>query len=279
MFEADLRTVRVSSIVEMPTELGNRCLLFQKLGLNAYWNTEEELMDALTKSIDDKTCLDVCLKSSRCQAFWELFQQGITPFNKKDPIRLSEYGGRYWVVEGKHRVCLAKRARVEKIDAYIWPLAEDVKSLLPLEGELGSYQFEHLIGIDGNLRINGETAILWVDSPHGLPPSRFAFSAAPLSVRQDTSGKLVEIFPGLKYRVVVKEVLKKVGIFQRQKFLSVRSEVIVEANHKKTRIWLLSGPAKEVLSSQPAPSIKTLYRFGCWRKHHKKLLSSMCFGV
>jgi len=41
----EFHVVKVSDIVEFPTKLGNRCLLLSKLGFNAYWNTEEEILD------------------------------------------------------------------------------------------------------------------------------------------------------------------------------------------------------------------------------------------
>lgn len=86
--------VNVSDIMEYPTEMGSRCLLLQHFGLDVYWNTEEEILDALTNSAGDPECLDICLKTSRCQAFWKQYQKGLTPFAESDPIRLLEYDGK-----------------------------------------------------------------------------------------------------------------------------------------------------------------------------------------
>ncbi|WP_422445320.1 hypothetical protein [Thermoanaerobacterium sp. DL9XJH110] len=279
--EPELRTVRVADIVEFPTELGNRCLLLHELGLNAYLNTEEELFSALTESARHSEYLNICLQHSRCRAFWNMFKKGITPFNERDPIRLIEHGGRYWVIEGKHRVCLAKRAGVESLEAYIWPLQEDMESLLSPEGNPGHFQFHYSLTLGNRQQAQGEAAILWVSSPHGIPLTRFDFSPVLLDARQDTEEKLITLFPGLIYRVSVTIMTKRLGIFQRRELLSVKSEVFIEPNHKKTKIWLLKVPAEEALSLRPAGllPLTTVYRFGCWRQHHLNRLSRTCFGA
>lgn len=118
--EPEYRIVNVADIAEFPTRLGSRCLLLKKLGLDAYFTTEEELLEALTESAGNSELLRICMESSRCSVFWEKFREGTTPFTEYDPIYLNEYNGRYWVVEEKHRVCLAKRAGIEKIEAFVY---------------------------------------------------------------------------------------------------------------------------------------------------------------
>jgi hypothetical protein len=95
--KAELRTVKVADIAEFPTELGSRCLLLQQFGLSPYRNTEEELLETLTETAAQPVLLDICLQSSRCQKFYRAFPKGCTPFSETDPIRLLEFGGRYWL--------------------------------------------------------------------------------------------------------------------------------------------------------------------------------------
>jgi hypothetical protein len=196
-----LKTVQVADIAEFPTALGNRCLLLNELGLDPYVNTDEELLDALVESAKNPKMVNICNKSSRCKAFWEKFQQGITPFIERDPIRLLEYNGRYWVSEGKHRVCMAKRSGVKSIDAYVWPLEEDEYSFLPPEGEQGRFVFQCTYFQGKSCRAKGDVAVLWIQSPYGCPPSRFDFGPAALDGRLDTRGELRLLFPGLSYSI------------------------------------------------------------------------------
>lgn len=279
MQKAELRVIRVIDIAEFPTELGNRCSLLPELGLSAYWNTEEELLEALTESARQPGALDICLRSSRCRRFYEAFREGRTPFGDKDPIRLLEYGGRYWVVEGKHRVCLAMRAGVENLEASVYYLEEDTESLLPHEGKPGRFRFclSFFLGFGGPEEIRGSVAYLWVHSPPGTIPGRFDFRGAWLDAPQSTVGRWTELFPGLRYRVSANKELRKRGFFRRREQYFVESEVAIEPDHAKTKVWLMEASAAEVLGPQLAgpPSFRTVYRFGCWRRGHLKQLSRM----
>lgn len=78
--ECNVKIIDVSDIPEFPTDLGSRCLLLTKLGLNPYFNTEEEILEALEMTAADPKYLEICLKSSRCQGFYEQFKEGKTPF-------------------------------------------------------------------------------------------------------------------------------------------------------------------------------------------------------
>lgn len=280
--KAEFRIVNVSDIVEYPTELGNRCLLLRQMGLNPYFNTEEEIMDALTESAEHPEHLETCLKYSRCQAFWNSFKEGKTPFVDRDPIQLDEYGGRYWVVEGKHRVCLAKRAGVKSLQAYVWHLPEDSESLVPNEGKPGHYRFLYTYPLGRATEAKGDAAILWVKNPTGaIMPRWFGHHPVLLGMLQDTKGEYVSPFPGFSYCINAAWMTRKAGIFRKQEFLSVETEIKIEEDHQKTKIWLITIPAREAFSLHPAGllPLKTIYRFGCWRKHHAKLLSSICFGL
>lgn len=66
------------------------------------------------------------------------------------------------------------------------------------------------------------------------------------------------------------------GLFWRRKEIVVESEVIVEPNHENTRIWLMIGNADEILSPYSAGirRLHTIYRAGCWRKHHMERVES-----
>lgn len=279
MGRLELRAVRVADVAEFPTELGNRCLLLQELGLSAYRNTEEELLEALTESARQPGMLRTCLRSSRCRRFYEAFREGRTPFGDKDPIRLLEHGGRYWVVEGKHRVCLAMRAGVESLDALVFHLEEDTESLLPPEGGPGRFcfRFSFSLGPRGPGEIRGSVAYLWVQSPPRALPGRFDFKGAWLDALHDTGGGWTEVFRGLQCRVSAGKELERRGFFRRRERFAVESEVVVAPDHAKTRIWLVEVAAAEVLGPRLAgpPSFRTVFRFGCWRRRHLKELERM----
>ncbi len=272
------RIVKVSDIVEIPTELGSRCLLLQELGLSAYRNSEEEILEALIETAKRPELLDKCLTYSRCQKFWNAFNQGDTPFTERDPIRLLEYEGRFWVVEGKHRVCLAKRAGIQNLEAVVYRLKEDTESLLIPEGKPGRYCFSSFFDTSArnNQGAGGTLAYLWISSPPGIIPGIFDFRGAWLDVPQNTGGFFTELFPGLKYKVSVCRKVEKRGFFRRKEWLVVESEVLIDPDHPKTKIWLLEVPAEEIFSQRSfVPSFKTVYRFGCWRNKHIKQLSQM----
>lgn len=278
LLKPEPRVVKVANIVEFPTKLGNKCLLLEKLGLDAYWNTEEELLKALTESAERPEMFDICLTYSRCQRFWQAFKQGFTPFAERDPIILVEHEGRFWVAEGKHRVCLAKRAGVESLEALVYRLKEDTKSLLPPEGEPGRYYFSYSFGSGprGVEDVRGTVAYLWVNSPPGVTRGRFDFRGAWLDASQSTGGTPVELFPGLRYRILVRRELERRGFFRRRERFVLESEVSIQPDHPRTKVWLLEVPAAEVSVLRPgAPSFRTVYRFGCWRRGHLMQLSEM----
>ena len=275
--------VKVADIMEYPTELGNKCSLLREFGLNAYWNTEEQLFEAITESATQPNSLEFCLKSSRCRKFYEIYGEGRTPFSERDPIRLLEYGGRYWASEGKHRVCMAKRAGVESLEALVYHLAEDTETILPHEGEHGHFHFSYsfLLGTRKQEEVRGTAGYLWVTIPPGFHHSRFGFRGGWLNVSLDTEGELRELFSGLQYSVSVKKELERVSFFRRMERFTVESEVIISPNHPKVKIWLLEIPAKELpgFCYKGTLSLHTLYRAGCWRMSHLKQLSGNCLSM
>lgn len=278
MRKTELCIVQVANIAEFPTELGNRCSLLPELSLNAYRDTEEALLEALTESACRPNLLETCLRNSRCRRFYEAFQEGRTPFGEKDPICLLEYGGRYWVTEGKHRVCLAKRAGVESLEVFVYHLEEDTESLLPHEGKPGRFRFcsSFYIGSKGPEEIQGLVAYLWVHSPPGVVPGRIDFGGAWLDASQHTGETWVELFPGVRYHVSTNKRSERRGVFRRRERFAVESEVVIEPNHPKTRVWLLEAPAEAAgFRFGGPPFFRTVYRFGCWRQRHLRQLSRM----
>jgi hypothetical protein len=265
----ELITVKVANIVEFPTELGNRCLLLQELGLNAYSNTEEELFDALTESAKNPEKLNICFKYSRCQKFWKAFKQGHTPFTEHEPIRLLEHKDQYWVMEGKHRTCLAKRAGVESLEAVIYHLKEATESLLPSEGNPDRFYFQ--CSIVGR-KIHGTLAYLWVSTPPGSVSGKFDFHGAWLDTDINTGGEFLNVLSGVEYRTLIRKKQKRLHFFQFQEEFIIESEVLIKPNHTKTKVWLLEVPAAEVFGFDP-PSFHTVYRRGCWRQSHMFRLS------
>lgn len=277
--ECNIKVINVSDIPEFPTDLGSRCLLLTKLGLNPYFNTEEEILEALEMTAAAPKYLEICLKSSRCQGFYEQFKEGKTPFFEQDNIRVAEYRGRYWVTEGKHRVCMAKRLGVEKIQAVVTQLKEDIYSRLPCTGQPGRYKFHFIMEDDRQkCKCKGEIALLWVGKlkqeciyidPH-LP--------APLHWMYDTDGKWFELTDGVKVKVQTASREVK-GLFSTSKIIKeIKSEVVISPGHRKTRIWLFSVKPKDKHSNvftTPLDKLelKTLYRFGCWRKKHENRIS------
>lgn len=276
--------VRVADIAEFPTALGTRCALLRVLGLDPYVNTEEELLDALTESALVPEMLKICLEDSRCQEFWRKFQEGRTPYVGRDPIRLLEHGGRYWVVEGKHRVCLAKRAGIEALEAVVWHLSEDVMTLLPSVGVPGHYYFRYgcIVGRKGMEALKGYIAFLWVDHPHFS--SGFFLGSGWLDAGQDTNGEWKDVLPGVSFRVAVAKEIETRWFFKARKHYTVVSEIKIAGDHPKTKIWLmevpiqvLQMPAQRLFGagedSGSLPACRTVYRYGCWRQRHLKWLS------
>jgi len=266
-----LSTVNVSDIVEYPTELGYRCGLLQKLGIDPYLDTEEKVYEALTESAKDPKNRAICLNYKRCRTFWNEFKQGRTPFVEDDPIRLVEFGGKYWVNEGKHRVCLAKRFGVPTLVAHVEHLEEDIYSLLPEEGKPGQFHISYSITCPTNHKkgqeYEGSVALLQV-----YVPKLKLFNKMWLDVTKDTKGEFVEVIPGIKYRVTTKKERSRRGFFffkEKLEKLTLEAELHISSNHPKTKVWLMEIPIKCFLVSfgiSKQLDFRTLYRRGLWRK-------------
>ena len=160
-----IKDVIVSDIIEYPTSLGERCKILEMASLSTYSETEEALMDVLEESAKDAKRIEICTSSSHCGGFYNHFINGKTPFFDKDPIKLSEFGGKYYATEGKHRVCMAKRLGIPIIEArvyqdssnWFYPLAEVKPNIDSM-----TYCFKHSVTSKNRL-IGGDGAILWIE--------------------------------------------------------------------------------------------------------------------
>lgn len=152
-------------------------------------------------------------------------------------------------------------------------IAEFPTALLNAPGRF-SFQCEYPQG--HHHQAKGDIAVLWAKSLHNSPPSRVDVEPTALDVSLDTYGKLCHVLPGLSYRVTVSS--RKSGFLWRHEQLIIQSEVIIEENHAKTKIWLLKGAAKDILGDHPMGlrQMSTVYRFGCWCNRHFNRLFRTC---
>ena len=260
-----IKDVIVSDIIEYPTSLGERCKILEMASLSTYSETEEALMYVLEESAKDAKRIEICMSSSHCGGFYKCFISGETPFFDKDPIKLSEFGGKYYATEGKHRVCMAKRLRVPVIKARVYQEASDW--FYPLaEVKVGvdsmTYCFNHRI-TSKNRPIDGDCAILWVE---GRPFSNTGFNFVQrLDRTKDTNGKEIQVLDGLRYSVNV----TKEG-WLRPVYMITSTVMIDEQILPKCKVWLLRADMEKIFS-YPSSSLKdfeTIYRVGLWREQH-----------
>jgi|GEM_PF-1041605 len=274
MVSSELKRVPVDRIAEFPTELGNRCYLLKTIKLHPYCDSEEVLAEALEESARDPDVFrNVCLSYSPCRKFYDEYQKGNTPFFNLDPIRLEKYGEKYWAIEGKHRVCVAKRAGVKEIDAYVYELSENFHELLDQDGSSGTFAFESITYLRyGRVpRFAGAIGILMVDVPNRLRseyPESHLLNHFFLDETRNTDGQWKQVLPGIRFRVMV-EIKRPWFLIFGSKRIVVRSEIVIDPDHEKTKVWLARYSFEE-------RRLKTLYRFGRWRNiHFEKLLKAM----
>lgn len=247
--------VLVSNIVEYNWMLGARCYLLARNGLHPYSNTEEEIIDFLKESAKDSGLLSFCCESSRCGAFHEAFMKAETPFTRRDPIRLLEYDGKYWVYEGKHRVCMAIRSGVKYIDARVHHLEKDTESLIDPCGTPGIYTFKASYGLKHS---SGELAILWLNPPRGSDYSEYSIGPIALNTSFAVSKHREEVIPGVFVEI------KRKSRWNMLRPLTVEATVTIEPEHYNTAIWLYCISSNRRILSEP----RTLFRYGRWRRKH-----------
>lgn len=105
----------------------NRCIvwnIFQTLDLVNIFKKDYKVFDVetmLEASSYNEEILELCSNYDTCSYILEKFRNGIysTSEEMHDNIELTEYKGYYFPVEGKHRVCIAKRFKIPKIYAEV----------------------------------------------------------------------------------------------------------------------------------------------------------------
>ncbi|MCL2220804.1 MAG: hypothetical protein FWC20_00585 [Oscillospiraceae bacterium] len=250
--------IKVSDVAEFPTQLGMRCKLFAVRGYNAYSDTEEKLMAALESFKGDPEALEICKSSSRCGAFWHLYQQGITPFLDKERIIASHYNGKYWIDEGKHRTCMAMMAGIEEIEVDVWDSGGWRVRLDPV-GNSGEYEFSYTYRACPLTPVTlGTAALLWVSALGYDDDKRFEAHPVMLTSDHNTDGVYLEIIKGVSYKVDVHETaLKPLSV-------SVSSTVKIDTEHPLTKVWILRRDFSK--DERTLSEMDTLYRRGCYRQ-------------
>jgi len=258
----ELKTVNVSDIIEYPTALGRRCAMLDAYGIDSYSDNEETITVALLESAANPDNLDICRTKCGCSAFYNAFLRGETPFMEKDSIRLSEWGGKYVVTEGKHRVCMAKRMGVKTILALV--AQSNDGGFLPLPDVPNPGEFQATHSLNRGVR-NGDAFLLWVRNTRAID----TFFDTPLLITESccTDGEFVEVVSGVQYQVA----LSKVSIlpFQSRK-TKIDVKVVISEKHEVTGIWLMKVSMKkfEAPNRILLADVKTLYRKGCWKARH-----------
>ncbi|MEZ0535975.1 hypothetical protein ACAG39_01860 [Caldicellulosiruptoraceae bacterium PP1] len=79
---------------------------------------------------------------------------------------------------------------------------------------------------------------------------------------------------GIKVKVETSSETKKRLLQPEETIRRVHSEVIIENNHHKTRVWLFAVNANEEMFRTPLGklNIDNLYRYECWKKIHEHML-------
>ena len=236
--------IQVKNIVKHPTLLGERCKLLKINGLSTYAETEETLTHAL-KSINDNA-IDICIGSSHCSGFYKGFINETTPFIDKDPIVLLGYRGKYIVMEGKHRVCMAIRLGIKTIKAIV--REEKTGWFIPLP-EIIVYG-EHNFTYPATVKSGERMVFLWVQ---GKPfvSTGFEYLKA-LDSRMCTKEK--QVLNGLSYNVSMN--FRKVFLKKR---LETNLTVTISPDCERAKIWLIERKNNK---------IRTVCRLGLWEERH-----------
>ncbi|ABO49430.1 hypothetical protein Dred_0894 [Desulforamulus reducens MI-1] len=260
--------VDVNKIVEYPTTFGSPgCHLLDQLGICFYTNTVEKIMYTIQSSATDPEKLSIC-KSGYCGKLLDAFKPGHTPGNHHDPITLSEYNGKYWVGEGKHRVCIAKRFGIKTIQANITKLDRDIYSLLPTVGSPGLFSATKIK--TKRHFYTGQYLFLWAGKPdHTMGGS--IMEKLNFKYRKGSLDVCHNIFDGLDYSQIVassdNNFVKRLICGNPQLFSTY---VSISNDHPLTKIWLVRLSFDDIPNNKN--KVETLYRVGLWRKHHEKEL-------
>lgn len=97
--------------IEQPLDLGDLCYFLTAHRVNPYKDTEE-MVAAVFDRVPRSRRVNFCQEYDRCRTFMDVWKTGIAPFESSDAMILLQNNGRYWVSEGKHRVCAASQGDV-----------------------------------------------------------------------------------------------------------------------------------------------------------------------
>lgn len=254
----NLTTINVSEISEFPTQLGTRCHLMNEHKISPYASTEEELLDFLEETNTPQNFIDFCVcDKSKCKAFYNEFLKGETPFLGKEPIILDKYNNMYQVVEGKHRVCLAMRAKIPTLQAVVQASNEMNKRLEEVGGS-GVFNFVYYKTFN---KIFGSAPIVYIDFTKTKAKNRlYEFNRKFILLDEEhaTNGQYLTIVDGVKYKLVTKTIFA---------YTKIVCNVIIDDNHTNTKIWL-QGTKKSGKNPKNAFAVghqTDLYRRGSFR--------------
>ncbi|HBY20274.1 MAG TPA: hypothetical protein DEG71_04585 [Clostridiales bacterium] len=123
--EIGLIKVRVSDIIEYPDALGgNTCIHLNKakqLGIYIPGSkySMKSIKQVLEESSQSTENINECL-NSYCGGLYEILIGKRKIKNINDNVVLAEYKGKYYPYgNGHHRICIAKRANIEYIEAEV----------------------------------------------------------------------------------------------------------------------------------------------------------------
>ena len=247
----ETRRVRVCDIVKHPTALGSKCKLLKEMKMSPYREAEETLADALTSDIGGT--IHICKSSCHCKGFHEEYAKGNTPFIDDDPIILSEHGGKYIVVEGKHRICMAIRLGIKTVQASVQPATRGWFAPLSARGTAGEFSFacpKDERGADGQ---PGRKGYLWIQ---GRPYTYTGFEfLRALDCFADTKGETKEPLCGISYSVSV----RKRTAWRPSAAENIEAKVAIRSDFEGAKVWLFEHTGRIAL---------TLCRFGIWEERH-----------
>lgn len=227
-----------TSAIEQPTALGSKCHLLDTHKLHPYSNTEEELLHALMRHSDARS-IDAICRQGYCKFFFSAFDSGIIPALDKDPIELTTFNGKYWVIEGKHRVCAAKRAGVKQIEAIVVQGDRDLSPLPPV-GHYGTFTSEYTERSRGEHRA-GYDIFLYADLTKGMGFPNVIRKLLGTSLHNYDTWE--QIIPGIYAQ---KHILAKSswigGLLLGGRTLRVQLTIRIENDIPDAKIWLVRVP-------------------------------------
>ncbi len=275
----DLEKVWVKDIAEYPDTFGGNCTLLKKNGLNVYQNTEEEIVSFLEATAQNPDNINICTSERQCRNILEGLKNHVK--FQEQPIKLSKYKGICWVIEGKHRVCMAKRAKIDWVWANVCVVKNDDignnRIILP-----SIKSGEHLHVVKEIRQINQENyflyqeeLVLWMDIPDYVDAFT-GLHTIKLNFLPDTNGwELIQKgVEGIYYNKTT--YTEKTSLFSFLKFWSeekkkIKIEIKILPDHTNTKIWLMSIPIKD--GKKQLDKIENIYRHGLWRNHHLKKIN------